>query len=419
MLPQTVEDRSIEFVLRHGEDAEVPDLAALMTRPFTKRHWRDAFDEVQADVRTALWACKSALDAIDPDTYTATRNKLFPLAASGAHSSSHQFSNRAGYKLMESMEATGVWMYLTGALPARPSASPSPPSSLSTAPQKKESGGGGARKRRRDVAFADVCGGPGAFSQALFAMSSKYQLRLQGYGMTLGAVDGLDWYPELLRRRRFTATYGLDGTGDIFSLANVECLASVTAPTPLKLVVADGGFHVDFALANYQETISSRILYGQWLAALKLLKSSGCFVLKLFDSFSPLTRAMLYLSTFMYASVHVVKPKHSRVVNSERYLVCLDYQGMPKTASAWMAYLDRCYEEGFTDNDHVPEIIPASWMEKDVRFMADVTAMNATIAANQQTALRMVLEAALAVKAARDAAKEANRETEEAATTKS
>lgn len=38
--------------------------------------------------------------------------------------------------------------------------------------------------------------------------------------MTLANVEGLDWYSSL-RRKRFVTTYGVDSTGDIFSLANV------------------------------------------------------------------------------------------------------------------------------------------------------------------------------------------------------
>lgn len=61
--------------------------------------------------------------------------------------------------------------------------------------------------------------------------------------MTLANVEGLDWYNSL-RRKRFVTTYGVDGSGDIFSLANVEALRSMLHGYNVRLVVADGGFHV-------------------------------------------------------------------------------------------------------------------------------------------------------------------------------
>ncbi|AYU84103.1 methyltransferase [Leishmania donovani] len=368
-MKKTVEDRSLEFLIRRGNDAELPPLASLSCKDFKQHHWRDAFDDEQAALREQLWAVKTQLDVIPAETYTATRNKLFPLAVSGEQ---RNFSNRAGHKLLESMESTGVWMELSKLLRGK------------------------SKKRPRDFAFADVCGGPGAFSQALFQAGRKQGWRqLHGYGMTLAGVSGLDWYAHLLKSPQFTCTYGLDGTGDIFKLSNIECLVSITKAAPMLLVVADGGFNVDFSVANYQETISSRIMYGQWLAALKLLRNGGCFVLKLFDTFSPLSRAVLYLSCCMYRRVHIAKPRHSRVVNSERYLVCVDFLGSP--SEGWSRYLDCFYEVGFVDNEHVPELIPREWCLQDAVFMADVREMNTAVATNQVIALQMILDAAPAM----------------------
>lgn len=368
-MAQTVEDRSLEFLLRRSPDAPLPPLKSLRGRPFPQHHWRDAFDAEQATLREEVWELKTQLDAIPAATYTAARNKLFPLAVSGAQ---RHFSNRAGHKLLESMESTGTWAELAKQVPEK------------------------SRKRPRELVFADVCGGPGAFTQALL-QSGRQQgwQRMHGYGMTLGGVSGLDWYPHLLKSKYFTCTYGLDGTGDIFKLSNLECLASLTVTAPVMLVVADGGFTVDFAVANYQETISSRILYGQWLAALKLLRPGGCFVLKLFDTFSPLSRALLYLSCFLYRRVHIAKPRHSRVVNSERYLVCIDFQGYPD--DDWRAYLDEFYEKGFVDNEQVPELMPAEWSLGDTLFLADMREMNTIVATNQKIALQMIIDAAPAV----------------------
>lgn len=365
-VPTTVEDRSLEFILRRDPDASLPPLKSLRGQPFTQRHWRDAFDDEQATLRTEVWALKTKLDDIAPEVYTATRNQLFPLAVSGEQ---RHFSNRAGHKLLESMESTGVWMELAKVLKGK------------------------SKKVHRELVFADVCGGPGAFSQALFNDGRRQGFkRMHGYGMTLAAVTGLDWYNHLLKSPYFTCTYGLDGTGDIFKLSNIDCLASLTAAVPLLLVVADGGFNVDFTVANYQETISSRILYGQWLAALKLLRKGGCFVLKLFDTFSPLSRAVLYLSCFLYRRVHIAKPRHSRVVNSERYLVCVDYQGYPD--EDWRCYLDEYYEKGFEDEAHVPELMPAVWCLQDATFMADMREMNTIVATNQKIALQMIIDKA-------------------------
>lgn len=389
MSAETVEDRTLEFIIVRAREASPPDLASLAGRPFVRHHWRDALDCVQAPEREKIWDLKMQLDSIDSGVYMQTRNRLFPLATSGKPTG-QAFFNRAGHKLLESMESTGVWQTLVAQQRATR--------------RLKRGRSGGTGGLTNAVGFADVCGGPGAFSQALYALAPKYKLRLQGFGMTLGSVEGLDWYPDLAKKSNFTPTYGLDGTGDIFQLANVDALASIAESCNVLLVVADGGFNVGFDVANYQETISARILYGQWLSAVKLLVKNGSFVLKLFDSFSPMTRAILYLSTFLFERVHIVKPKHSRVVNSERYLVGIGFLGFPD--KSWMAHLDACYTSGFTDNDHVPDLIPAEWMAADVAFMGSVEAMNAEIAKNQQIALRMIIDGAKEAEAKQPTSKE-------------
>lgn len=252
------------------------------------------------------------------------------------------------------------------------------------------------------ITFADLCGGPGAFSQYLLSEGRRQRLCIRGYGMTLGGVEGLDWYPELVRQRGassssrcspFVVTYGPDGTGSIFNLPNVDGLVSIAGANKVALVVGDGGFHVEKELQNYQETISSRITYAQWMTALKLQSVGGCFVLKLFDTFSLFTRAMLYLSTFMYRQVWIVKPQHSRVTNSERYLVCIDF--IPNNLSVdWMPHLEQCFLNGFENDEYcVPTILLSpEVISRDEVFMKDLYEMNHAIASRQLEGLEGIWE---------------------------
>lgn len=337
-------------------------------KPPIVRAREGAYDAECAEVRQRVWAVKSKLDAYPEKVYYATRDEIFSLAHSGG---TVKFKNRAAHKLNESMEATGVWSQL--------------------------------RALGQRCSFADVCGGPGSFSQALYAGCKAHKLAMRGFGMTLmhshlDAPQG--WYPELYRKHKFVATFGIDGTGNIYRNDNVEALRSIVVGEPLRLVVADGGFELPFSIANYQEVISSRIVYGQWYAALKLLQPGGAFVLKLFDTFAPVTRSVLYLSLFAYESVHIVKPRHSRIVNSERYLVCTGFRGL---TPEWIRYLDEFHKSGFgaesaADDENSStgattplSIVPVDLMRADEAFMRSVSAMNTTIAEKQEEAIEFLL----------------------------
>lgn len=401
------------------------DVESLMGSKVRCTHWRNAYDEVNTAEREELWRLKSSLDKIDGTVYIQARDLLFPLAVSGSQGSRH-LGNRAGYKLSETMAATGMWIHFarrakdgaaasavtTRVFPLVEGQGSEIPKKLSTDSTVSISGDCNeksnpcasgelqSRKRKRtkplSISFVDICGGPGAFSQALLSLCHSQNVRFHGFGMTLANVEGLDWYQHLLSRKNFTVTYGLDGRGDIYKLENINALCSLTKNASVQLAVADGGFDIPFSIANYQEPISARIVYGQWLCALKVLSAGGCFVLKLFDTFTPFSRSLLYLSTFAFERVHVVKPKHSRVVNSERYLACLGFRS-DSSISPWIRYLEFVFETGFEEDDAVPTVIPDEWVKSDTLFMESLVSMNTEIALDQCLALQAVLHSELVV----------------------
>lgn len=361
-------DRTVEFQLTSSLHLDDLDTSSLWDGVRRDIHWRDAFDHHLVEARQQLNNIKKQLDSKDVKAYYAARDAIFPLATSGSQGAT-TFRNRAGYKLMESMEVTGTWEHVTKHCKAL---------------------------GWRSISFADVCGGPGAFSQALYATMPKFFKQLRGYGMTLlnEGDDTLQWYPNLVSKPQFFVLYGVEGTGNIYPTENLHALMAVTRNPawPLLLVVADGGFDVPFDVAEFQEAISLRIVYGQWLSAVLTLCNGGCLVLKLFDTFTPFLRSMLFLSTVLYDRVHVVKPKHSRVVNSERYLVCLGFRGC---SEALRLHLLKVHEFGFGGETSPYTLVPEALLRSDDVFNTQIATLNGALAATQSKALEMVLASPL------------------------
>uniref|UniRef100_M4BGD7 Cap-specific mRNA (nucleoside-2'-O-)-methyltransferase 1 n=1 Tax=Hyaloperonospora arabidopsidis (strain Emoy2) TaxID=559515 RepID=M4BGD7_HYAAE len=112
----------------------------------------------------------------------------------------------------------------------------------------------GAVNRHEPFSFADICGGPGGFSEYLLwrGVSSdengerEHDRGHRGYGMTLkDAANECDWRLSSKYRKMFTSCYGEDGTGNIYSVANMHKFRDVVRarqPSGVDLVVADGGF---------------------------------------------------------------------------------------------------------------------------------------------------------------------------------
>jgi 23S rRNA U2552 (ribose-2'-O)-methylase RlmE/FtsJ len=116
---------------------------------------------------------------------------------------------------------------------------------------------------------------------------------------------------------------GMDGTGDILSVANFK-YCSENYSSSMDLITADGGF--DFSTDfNNQELQIARLLFAQIAFALVMQKRHGNFVLKIFDCFYGCTVDLLLLLSSFYKTVYITKPKTSRFGNSEKYVVCKDF----------------------------------------------------------------------------------------------
>ncbi|VUZ57477.1 unnamed protein product [Hymenolepis diminuta] len=181
--------------------------------------------------------------------------------------------------------------------------------------------------------FADICAGPGGFSEYLtwrrgcpLGSKSHHFQSIRGYGMTLkGECD------FKLRKfiagpmENFRAYYGTADDGDITKWCNLASFAktiiSATYGKGVHLVMADGGFDVSDGY-NLQEVKSKHIYLCQCLCALTILRPGGRFVTKLFDTFTDFTVDLLWLMSHVFRKIYIVKPITSRPANSERYLVC-------------------------------------------------------------------------------------------------
>jgi 23S rRNA U2552 (ribose-2'-O)-methylase RlmE/FtsJ len=123
-------------------------------------------------------------------------------------------------------------------------------------------------------------------------------------------------------------TYGKDNTGDLYNLDNIKYLKYVVGGDGSSFITADGGF--DFSTDfNNQEKMSYRIIYCEIVSALYIQKIGGNFVCKIFDIHNLFTVKLLWLLSMYYETVIICKPFTSRPANSEKYIICKNFQGIP------------------------------------------------------------------------------------------
>jgi 23S rRNA U2552 (ribose-2'-O)-methylase RlmE/FtsJ len=96
-----------------------------------------------------------------------------------------------------------------------------------------------------------------------------------------------------------------------------------------ELITADGGFN--WINEKYQEQEVYRLILMEIIRAFRFQKKLGNFVLKIFDTFTPITLKLLLLLNNYYDEVAIYKPFTSSFTKSEKYVICKTFKGINDT----------------------------------------------------------------------------------------
>ena len=181
--------------------------------------------------------------------------------------------------------------------------------------------------------------GPGGFLEAIqYRSGSPIPMLAMTLKSKVRSVPGWRKSQTFLQQHPdVRITYGADGTGDLYKLANQDVFASESGGRTSDLYTADGGF--DFSADyNGQENTVQRLLVSEALAGLNTLKPGGTMILKLFDTKCRSTLEILWIVSSCFEKTGILKPSTSRPANSERYFIgwkCRD------TIPTWIPQLFR------------------------------------------------------------------------------
>lgn len=176
--------------------------------------------------------------------------------------------------------------------------------------------------------FADMCGGPGGFSEYLLsrAAAQNHQRRavVRGYGISL--KDAIcDWKLPASSYSNpstdasadddsdalFEISYGADGTGNLYELGNIrhfrDHVVLKNHPQGVQLVVADGGFQ-DARDQRDQEQVMTKLVVAEVLTMFSVLSAHGSFLCKTFELATPMMLQLVWLLHQCFEKITVVKP---------------------------------------------------------------------------------------------------------------
>lgn len=236
----------------------------------------------------------------------------------------------------------------------------------------------------RPITTVGLAEGPGGFiealvwlrSQAISTNKSNISVRLpvsanaydKYYGITLLDGQSIE-IPSWKKSSQFLQVYpqvniltGADGTGNLYSIANLNYLASRFAINKADLVTADGGFDFNTCgVYNCQEQTASKLILAEIIGCLAVLRCGGKFICKFFDLNNKLTSDLLYLLQCHFTELIIFKPKTSRLANSEKYIIASGFRGCaPDVFKSLLNLLER-WNTIDAENEDVIQQISTNW----------------------------------------------------------
>lgn len=240
--------------------------------------------------------------------------------------------------------------------------------------------------------FADVCAGPGGFSEYILW---RKKWHAKGFGFTLKGKCDFDLSKFLVGNpETFDPYYGVNDDGDVFNPDNITSLTDYIlkqTDTGVHFMMADGGFSVK-GQENLQEIISKQLYLCQCLVGLNVVRENGHLVIKMFDLLTPFSVGLLYLMWKCFQQICILKPNTSRPANSERYLVCKWKRANTDTIQRHLFEVNQHLHDknSTTDWEDILELVPMSVLEADKEFFDYIVSSNNRIGENQIVGLMKI-----------------------------
>ena len=260
----------------------------------------------------------------------------------------------------------------------------------------------------KDINYAALAEGPGAFLQAVIKFKEKFYNGIKKdkiFAVTIHAEEGKNInigkqflnrynkkYPDLINLHKTYPTkiankFKSRDNGDITKIKTISLFKKDMTKQKRKadLITADGGF--EWKDENYQEQEAYALILGEIIAALNVQQKGGHFVLKIFETFTNITLKLIYLLTYCYDECYIYKPFFSRLSNSEKYIICKGFN--LKSPRKTIKNLEKILEQMNTENYLNTIFID---FELPNEFINIFQTINRDIANNQQIVINKIVK---------------------------
>ena len=157
-----------------------------------------------------------------------------------------------------------------------------------------------------------LCEAPGGFVEAILDITNPSHIDAQ-------SIENSITFSKKIPKKIITY-------GDITKLPKqLTIIKKANLLNQYDFITADGGIDVS---NNYsqQEQLNTKLIAAQIFVILYSLKQGGNCIIKIYDSFTLPMIQLLWILHCNFEKIHFKKLTTSRPCNSEKYIVCLNYQ---------------------------------------------------------------------------------------------
>ena len=183
-----------------------------------------------------------------------------------------------------------------------------------------------------NINIANICEAPGSFIEALIDYCKKNNINTKKiFFFGLSVLNEKKYsIPTWKIKNKHLQNYNIqlnnknDNIGDIYNYQDVLKYINLVSLNSCNIITCDGGFDINGDYEN-QEKLLNKLLLCETFLVLKLQKNLGKCIIKCFDLLSIDSIKIIYILSLFYNDISFIKPHTSRPANSEKYILCKNF----------------------------------------------------------------------------------------------